>query len=202
GVYAQPATKDTVPTPSISKYCTGAPPCYVGLQNALTQATAGPYVPYTSRPGDVFYPGATVYGTFGGNGASFPSFIFTAAEGNFILAEAAERSLAGRNPAQAKAFYDAGIRASMDQWGVTNTATQDAFVNGPNVTYTGGVSGQIKIAIQKWVALYTDGGTAWTEWRRTCQPATIKPGPAAITAIVPRRFQYSSTEYSVNRVNV
>lgn len=201
-VYAQPAPKDTVPTASIAKYCTGAPPCYVGLQNGMTQATAGPYVPYTSRPGEVFYPGATVYGFFGGKGASFPSFVFTAAEGNFILAEAAERGMAGRTPAQAKAYYDAGIRASMDQWGVTNAATQNAFINGANVAYAGGVAGQIQIAIQKWVALYTDGGTAWTEWRRTCQPATIKPGPAAITAIVPRRFQYSSTEYSVNRVNV
>ena len=201
-VYAQKAPRDTVPTASITKYCTGAPPCYVGLQNGMTQATAGPYVPYTSRPGDVFYPGNTVYGFFGGSGATFPSFLFTAAEGNFIKAEAAARGLATLTPAQAKGFYDAGIRASMEQWGITDVPTQDAYINGPNVTYPGGVAGQIRIAIEKWVALYTDGGTAWTEWRRTCQPATIKPGPAAIISIVPRRFQYSSTEYSVNRVNL
>jgi len=42
-VYAMPATRDTVQTPVISKYCTGAPPCYVGLQNGMTQTTAGPY---------------------------------------------------------------------------------------------------------------------------------------------------------------
>jgi hypothetical protein len=206
-VYAMPATRDTTPDPKISKYCTGAPPCYVGLQNGLSQATAGPFVPYTSRPGEVFYPGVTVYGTFGGGGASFPSFIFTAAEGNFILAEAAERGIGGiaGGSAQAKIYYDAGIRASMAQWGITNTATQDAYINGANVSYLTGATQAdrlTRIAIQKWLALYTDGGTAWTEWRRTCQPASIAPGPGAIQPTVPRRLTYTITEYSVNRQNV
>lgn len=204
-VFAMPATRDTVPTPFITKYCTGAPPCYVGLQNALTQAQAGPYIPYTSRPGAAFYPGVTVYGTFGGAGATWPSFVFTAAEGNFIMAEAAERGLAGLTPAQAQGFYEAGIRASMDQWGITNAATQTAYITGPNVLYTAAASTaarQTLIATQNWIALYADGGTAWANWRRTCVPASIAAGPNATQATVPRRFQYSSTEYSVNRVNV
>ena len=63
-------------------------------------------------------------------------------------------------------------------------------------------SGLDQIAVQKWLALYADGGTSWTEWRRTCQPSTIAPGPNAILATVPHRFGYSPTEYQVNRVNV
>lgn len=199
--FAMTATRDTVDSPEISKYCPGGiSPCYVGLQNALTQATAGVYIPYTSRPTAAMYPGVTTYGTFGGSGASFPSFVFTAAEGNHILAEAAERSIGGLLPAQAAAFYNAGIDASMRQWGITSAATITAY-QAAN-PYTPGAAGLVQIATEKWIALFTDGGTAWTEWRRTCVPASIAPGPAAINPTVPRRFEYSILEYSVNRLNV
>jgi hypothetical protein len=201
-VFAMPANRDTAPDSKIFKYCTGAPPCFVGLQNGLSQSTAGPFVPYTSRPGAVFYPGTTVYGTFGGDGASFPSFVFTAAEGNFIKAEAANRNIGGLNAAQAAGFYNAGITESMNQWGITNAATIATYTAGANVAYVAGNPGLVRIAIQKWLALYTDGGTAWTEWRRTCQPASIIAGPGAIQSTMPRRFQYSDTEYTSNRLNV
>jgi len=66
----------------------------------------------------------------------------------------------------------------------------------------GGTAGLVQIAQEKYVALYTDGGQAWDEWRRTCIPATIQPGPAATQSNVPRRFQYSVTEKSVNAANL
>ena len=56
--------------------------------------------------------------------------------------------------------------------------------------------------MQVWVAMYTDGGQAWSLWRRTCQPNTLKPGPYAIINTVPRRMQYSTTEYSTNMTQV
>ena len=49
----------------------------------------------------------------------------------------------------------------------------------PGVVYTPGNAGLVQIAQQKWLALYTDGGTAWAEWRRTCVPYDIKPGADA-----------------------
>jgi hypothetical protein len=169
---------------------------YKGLENALTQGAASSFLTTTSRPGAIFYPGATTYGNFGGGGSSLPQYLMTYAEVEFLLAEAAERGWGV--PGTAAAHYNAGIQASMDQWGVTDAAAIATYIASPGIAYTPGTAGQIQIAKQKWIALYGDGGQAWAEWRRTCQPANIVPGPTAITSIVPRRFQYSTTENAVN----
>jgi hypothetical protein len=168
---------------------------YTGLANALSQGQAASFLTTTSRPGAIFYPGVTAYGTFGGGGASLAQYLMTYAEVQFLLAEAAERGwIAG----PAATYYNAGIQASMDQWGVTDAAAITAYVTSPGIAYTPGTAGQTQIAIQKWIALYGDGGQAWAEWRRTCQPANVVPGPTAIINTVPRRFQYSTTENAVN----
>ena len=175
---------------------------YTGAPNALLASDITAYLKGASRPGDVLYPGVTAYGTYCCCGASFPSFVLTAAEVNFTLAEAAERGIGGLTPAQAAAYYVAGITASMQQWGVTGPTAIASYLSQPGVVYAGGKQGLIQIANEKYIALYTDGGQAWAEWRRTCQPATIQPGPAAIRSNVPRRFMYSITEVSVNGSNV
>jgi hypothetical protein len=180
-IYAQP-TEDN-------------PAVYAGMPNALTHAEAQEYLGTASRPGAAFYPGATAYGTFGGSGGSFPSFLMTYAEVSFLKAEAAER---GWITGSAAAFYAEGIRASMEQWGVTDAAAITAFLARPAIVYTPGATGLAQIATQKWVALYSNGPQAWAEWRRTCAPATVKPGPDALVAYVPRRLEYSITENAVN----
>jgi hypothetical protein len=207
-VYAQPA--ETV-LPEIAgrtlNYCpggAGTSPCYVGLANALTQAITSPLVPATSRPGAIFYPGVTAYGTFGGSGGSFPSFLMTAAEVEFIRAEAAERGIGGLTAGQAAGFYNAGITRSMEMWGIS-AANTAAYLATPGVAYTGAASSvdrQKLIAIQKWLALYIDPIQAWSEFRRTCQPAILKPGPNALTAEIPRRLYYSTNETAVNSASV
>lgn len=195
-VYAMPATPPAVPDSRTSTWC---PPftagqCYVGLANALTHATASPLLPSTSRPGVIFYPGVTTYGTFGGSGVSFPSYYFTAAETRFLLAEAAQRGIGGVTGAAA--HYAAGVTASMQMWGVS--AAQIAAFLAAN-PYAGGNAGLVQIATQKWVALYTDPIQAWSEVRRTCRPAVVEPGTSAITNVIPRRLQYSNTEAAVNK---
>jgi hypothetical protein len=187
-VYAQPTVSD--------------PTKYAGMPNGLTATQAATWFNTSSRPGAVFYPGATAYGNYGGGGASFPQAILTYAELQFIRAEAAERGIAGLAAGQAAGFYRDAITASLNQWGVTNAAAISAFLAHPNVAYRGGVDGLKQIAVQKWVALFTDGGQAWAEWRRTCQPSTIVPGPAALVNYVPRRFLYSTTEVSANSENL
>ena len=187
-IYAQPTVAD--------------PTKYAGMPNGLLATQAATYFNTSSRIGAVFFPGATAYGNFGGGGASFPQNILTYAELQFVEADAAERGIAGLTAGQAKGFYDAAITASLNQWGVTDAAKVSAFLAQPGVAYKGGTEGLKQIAVQKWIALFTDGGQAWAEWRRTCQPNTLQPGPAAIVNYIPRRFYYSTTEVSANGDNV
>jgi hypothetical protein len=202
--YAMPAEIDQPATSMTVRYCpTGSPPCYVGLANALTHAQSSPLLAYTSRPGARFYPGVTAYGTFGGSGGSHPSYLMTAAEVEFIRAEAAERGIGGLTPAQAAGFYNAGITASMQLFGVSSAAIT-AYLAQPQVAYVGATQADRlkKIAVQKWLALYIDPIQAWSNFRRTCQPAIVKPGPSAILSEVPRRLYYSTTERAVNAANL
>ena len=203
--YAMPAEVDR---PEIAgqtlRYCpSGTPPCYVGLYNALSHADASQLIANTSRPGERYYPGVTAYGTFGGSGTSEPSYLMTAAEVEFIRAEAAERSLGGLTPAQAAAFYDAGVTRSMEMFGI-GAAAIATYLAQPAVSYAAAgtqVERLRRIAIQKWLALYIDPIQAWSEFRRTCQPAILEPGPTAVVDEIPRRLYYSTTEQAVNAEN-
>lgn len=184
-VYAQPTLAD--------------PTKYAGMPNALTATDAATWSKTSSRPGRVFYsttrfcPGCT------GLNARWPSFIMTYAEVSFILAEAAERGwIAG----SAATYYTQGIQASMAQWGVTDQAAISAYLARPEIAYQGGTAGLRQIALQKWIALFTDGVEAWAEWRRTCVPETVVPGPAAVINTVPRRYEYSIRDIAVNSANV
>jgi hypothetical protein len=191
-VFAQPVVDSSI-------YRNG----FGGMPNGLSQDSAGKWFRLASRPGTIFYSGVTAYGTFGGpSGAKTPSYLMTYAEVMFIKAEAAERKLGGLTQGEAASDYATAITASLEQWGITDPATVAAFLSDPNVAYQGGTAGLKQIAIQKWIALYTDGGQAWAEWRRTCQPSTVVHGPNTIVNFVPRRFFYSITESSVNGANL
>jgi hypothetical protein len=183
-IYAQPGP------------ATGA---YIGQINGLPNAAAVAEGDSSSRPGLIFYPAAGLYPS--GPGNSQPSYIMTYAEVAFIEAEAAQRGLAGLTPAQAAGFYNAGITASMQQWGVTDGAKIAAYLAEPQVVYQAGTAGLKQIALQKWIALYSDAGTAWAEWRRTCTPTLVK-SVDAIFPYIPRRVLYPSTESKDNPTQV
>ena len=172
--YAQPTTTGGV---------------YRGLPNALTHAQASVQINTTSKPGARLYLAAQ------------PSYLMQAAEVKFIQAEAAERGLGGLTAAQAAGFYADGIRLSMELWGVS-AADIATYMARTDVAYKAGTDGLRQIAIQKWMALYTDGLQGWTEWRRTCQPSTIRPGPASQQNAVPRRLTYGPREETVNAASV
>ncbi|TRX70989.1 SusD/RagB family nutrient-binding outer membrane lipoprotein [Carboxylicivirga sp. M1479] len=54
------------------------------------------------------------------------------------------------------------------------------------------------IAEEKWVALFPLGFDAWSEWRRTDYPM-LSPAPDAINdGQIPRRYNYPSTEVTLN----
>ncbi len=187
-VYAQPTKAD--------------PNVYAGLQNGLDNVTVTPFFNTTSRVGAVFYPGATVYGTYGtAAGKKTPTAIMTFAEVSFIRAEAAERNIGGASGAAAA--YEAGVRASIAQWGGT-TAEADAYLARTGVAYVPGATGLRQIGLQKWLAFFAQGAEAWSDWRRTGNPASIKMGPKAYPDVleIPRRLPYSSNEQSVNAVSL
>ena len=189
-IYAQPTKND--------------PTKYIGLQNGLDNVTVTPFFNTTSRPGTIFYPGSTVYGTFGSSaGKKTPSNIMTYAEVAFIQAEAANRGIGGMTAGQAAAFYNAGVTASITQWGGT-VAQAAAYLAQPGVAYAGGATGLQQIGLQKWISLYTQGMEAWSEWRRTGNPASIKMGPKAYadTPNIPRRFLYPAGEAAVNKASL
>jgi Starch-binding associating with outer membrane len=187
-VYAQPTKAD--------------PTKYAGLQNGLDNTTVAPFFNTTSRPGTIFYPGATSYGTFGTTaGKRTPSYLMTYAEVEFLKAEAAERGLGAQTGAAA--HYNAGVRASMLQWGLTD-ADADAYLAQTGVAYVPGATGLQQIGLQKWISLFTQGFEAWSEWRRTGNPASIKPGPNMYADVpgIPRRLTYPSQEQSVNKASL
>jgi hypothetical protein len=177
---------------------------YAGTPNGLRTDSAGKYFNIASRPGLIFYPGATAYGTIGGTGAKQPVVFLTFEELSFIKAEAAERGMAGLTPAAAAGFYNAGITASMQRWSAYSGATQisaaqiAAYLAQPSVAHQSGVAGLEQIANQKYIALFIDGYAAWAELRRTCQPATIKHGPTTLFPYIPRRWYYPTAEVSAN----
>ena len=177
------------------------PTKYVGLQNGLDNVTVTPFFNTTSRIGAIFYPGNTAYGTYGtAAGKKTPSYIMTYAEVEFLKAEAAERGIGGQTGAAG--HYNAGVRASILQWGGTD-AEADAYLARPGVAYVAGATGLRQIGLQKWISMFAQGNEAWAEWRRTGNPATVKMGPKAYADVpeIPRRIPYPSNELSVNKAS-
>lgn len=182
--YAQPTKAD--------------PTKYAGEPNGLDNAAANAYGTTASRPGAMFYPGSTVYGTYGTSaGRKTPTYLMTYAELSFIQAEAANRGIGGLSAGQAAAFYNNGVTASITQWGGT-AAQALAYLAQPSVAYAGGAAGLTQILTQKWIALFTQGEEAWSDWRRTGVPANLTIGPKATLSYIPRRMAYATTEQSVN----
>ncbi len=93
--------------------------------------------------------------------STFPGYIVSYAEVQFALAEAAARGFnVGGN---AETFYENGIKASMQFWGVTEASEVDAFI--ANNPYDQANWKNI-IGSQKWVALYNQGLQGWFERTR------------------------------------
>ena len=188
-VYAQPTKAD--------------PTVYAGAANgSLDNATASPFFNTTSRPGTIFYPGATTYGTFGTSaGKATPSYIMTYAEVSFIKAEAAMRGWGGLTPAQAATFYNDGVTASITQWGGT-AAQATTYLAQAGVAFDPTIGLQ-QIGTQKWIALFTQGTEAWSEFRRTGYPALVAGTRMySDTPGIALRLLYPPNEQAVNQAGL
>ncbi len=137
----------------------------------------------------------------------FPEIVFTAAEGNFLMAEAIVKGLAAGD---AQAAYQEGIRQAMKIWGVDDGAI-DTFLANEDMALLNGTTDENleKIAIQRWIAAYTDGFEAWAIVRDTGYPTELAQGVSDfdifsggdLNGAYPQRMRYGSTAYNTNGAN-
>jgi hypothetical protein len=141
---------------------------------------------------------------------NFPGYMMTAAEVQFLKAEAYMRGWAAGD---AKAAYDNALALSVDQYYTTynrnsavspkvpapSSATVDSFISGPTVAYDGTLQ---RIATQKWIHLgIVQPYEAWAELRRTDYP--VLPPDSLGGRLLERtvRIVYPSSEIASNSQN-
>lgn len=130
--------------------------------------------------------------------ATSPVFFQRYAEVLFLRAEAAQRGWNAGGTAEA--LYEAAVRASMSQYGISESAASD-FLARPENSFGAAGNKLELIATQKWVALFGQGTEAYAEWRRTGHPHLV-PGPAVVLPNIPRRFPYPALETSLNQASL
>jgi hypothetical protein len=133
--------------------------------------------------------------------ADLEGLLLDNAEVEFLLAEAAERNLPVSGTAED--YYNAGIRASMEYWGIPDAVVDDYLAN-PDVAYSTAAPPQDwkqKIGIQHWIALYNRGLEGWTVWRRLDFTGFNAP-PLMTYNDIPERFIYPIEEATLNKANL
>ena len=127
----------------------------------------------------------------------------------FILAEAREKGFI--TTGNAETYYLNGIRNQFTYYSsripdsfTLPTAAQvippSTYYTQEGVAYTGSQEEKLrKIYIQKWLALFLNGGEAWSHWRRTGVP-TITPAPNSV-GYIPVRYIYPADEQRLNEEN-
>jgi hypothetical protein len=128
---------------------------------------------------------------------TFSGIMLTYSELCFYLAEAAERGYSVNGTAEE--WYDKGIEASFDYWGVSGA---DAYLAKPEVAYTTATgTWKEKIGLQSWLANYTRGATAYNTWRRLDYPVFNLPENAESYDDIPVRFTFPVNEQTLNATN-
>jgi hypothetical protein len=162
--------------------------------------------------------------------ATSPLLVMNAAEVAFLKAEGALRgwNMGGDTP---QALYEQGIKLSMEQYNIgtlitslyiNNASGKPANYTGPNNETTIAAASAItikwddaasfeqkleRIITQKWLANFTLGFEAWSEYRRTGYPKLFPTvnnmsGGAVDTQRGARRLKFPISEYNKNAANV
>ncbi|MEZ4904980.1 MAG: SusD/RagB family nutrient-binding outer membrane lipoprotein [Spirosomataceae bacterium] len=165
---------------------------YVGIPAGLRQPDY-----YNNNP----TPGQTVQNQHvsqlaevyrGSSGGLLKARLASSAEASFILAEAATKGWA---VGTAQSHYNAGVKNSLETWGVG--AQYDAYIVKSGVAFNNTLA---QIMEQKWIAGWTAASEAWFDYRRTGLPA-LKAGQASSEPVLPVRFNYGDNEINFNRTN-
>ncbi len=138
----------------------------------------------------------------------FPEIVMTSAESYFMQAEAAKLGLGSGNANQ---LYQDGIRQAMKLWGVNDADIEAYLGSGVDLaSLTGSSSSDLqKIAIQRWIASYTDGFEGWAVVRKSGYPASLANGVSDIdiyglgdiNGAYPTRMQYGNSVKDNNGAN-
>jgi len=202
-----------------------------------TDATVGPIMKGIREGADISAKGdyvgysAVNVAVFGQNPGSWTGDlnVITAAEVNESLAEVALRGWGtGSYTGTAQTYYEAGIKAHFDLYGISTAAYTTyiagitlpvnyvdpkkaahsiAAVNLVPVKYDATKSNEYQlqqIMTQKWIALFPNGKEAWSEWRRTGYPKVFpnylnySGGTISTTDGARRIFKFALGEYQNN----
>ena len=138
-----------------------------------------------------------------------PKLLFTVAESNFLLAEAAARGW--YNGATAATLYVTGVRAAMRQWsiiagsaGAIATPQVDAYLAANPFNAAGTLDQQMgQIYTQFWVSIFPDAQEVYNNYRRTGYPALVPNNyPTNATGgKIFRRCLYPISEQNLNTTN-
>ena len=134
---------------------------------------------------------------------AYPEIIISSAEAYFLQAEAAVR---GISTGDAQALLASGITEAMKLWGL-GAGDAESYIAGASIAdiSSGSMDEKLeKIAIQRWIASYTDGFEAWAIVRKTGYPSNLAAGvsDAVIYALgtlngdYPQRMRYGGNAQS------
>lgn len=194
--YMSAGTQSSVYDPRIDKYAKPAEnPNYDNGINLYINNIGG--MPYGVST-EVATALPNTYSSFPGDAVkskTSPTIFMSYPELLFIKAEAIQRNWISGD---AERTLKDAIKASMDFWEIP-TSVANSYIEGVNFDPSKALQ---TIITQKWIALYMQGITAWSDWRRTGLPE-LTPGPyTQATNEIPRRRAYDSEEYTLNGANV
>lgn len=134
----------------------------------------------------------------------FPEIVLSTAEAYFLRAEAAIRGFGEKNAVE---MYHQGIFYAMKLWNVPENEIQDYIATAPLAQLAGSDEEKIeKIALQRWLASYTDGFEAWAIVRQYGYPKELANGVSDgdifglgdINGRYPQRLRYGNDAMNKN----
>jgi hypothetical protein len=133
-----------------------------------------------------------------------PYMLMNYGEVELLLAEAAQRGIGGLNAGGAEAFYNEGVKASMQMYTIYDPSfvVTDAQVAAYLAAYPYNVAKPAleMIGQQLWVNHFLNWWEAWSEWRRTGFPVLVPTNyPGNVTGgTIPQRLRYPNAEAAGN----
>jgi hypothetical protein len=126
---------------------------------------------------------------------TFPGIVMTYDEVQFYLAEAAARGYTV--PETAQTYYENGITASFEYWGVADAA---AYIAKPEVAWDAAKWKEL-IGTQAWLSFYTRGLIGYNEWRRLDYPILNLAETISAYNEIPTRFTFPVNEQTLNKAS-